>query len=69
VVAEARTANDCRRFWVEWKGRDWRDGEMRVGVKEEEAGVWKMVFVEQFKAIVLIDRGFYFLVLGVMGFL
>lgn len=42
---------------------------MRVGVKEEEDGVWKMVFVEQFKAIVLIDRGFYFLVLGVMGFL
>lgn len=33
---------------------------MRVGVKEEEEGVWKMVFVEQFKAIVLIDRGFYF---------
>lgn len=32
---------------------------MRVGVKEEEEGVWKMVFVEQ-KAIVLIDRGFYF---------
>lgn len=33
---------------------------MRVGVKEEEEGVWKIVFVEQFKAIVLIDRGSYF---------
>lgn len=33
---------------------------MRVGVTEEEEGVWKIVFVEQFKAIVLIDRGFNF---------